>query len=205
MLFPYYTDNPIMGDKSVLLVDFDETIFPFSAAYLRWVKGHYPGTKTATAQILSKELMNLPIHLRKMRHKLHLEKFVNNHDTLEIPPRQDATESLLLLSQKYRIFCCTNRRNMRGTIQWLEKHYSHVIEGIEHVEDSECTGKKFNIPTITKKYIVEKTHAVALIDDFAFNMWRLPPECRGFVVKREPPMPSDLGALSWSDIVKCLM
>jgi hypothetical protein len=191
--------------KPVLLVDFDETIFPFSSTYLAWVRKHYPGTKHVTSKILSRELVRLPIHVSNIHSKLQIETFVNSSSTVEILPRKDATEGLTELASKYDIICCTSRRNMHGTTRWVEKHYSHIIKEIEHVEDSLKGRNKIYAPFLTKRTVAKKTQATALIDDFAFNLWRLPPTCRGFVVKRDFPIPSDLGAISWADIVKCLI
>lgn len=186
----------------VVLVDFDDTIFPLSHAYAQWLKQHYELKNRWFQQLRSDQISRIPSHVRNAGQKLRLDKFFEDDQHYHTPPITSAVEGLSSLSQHYRIICCTNRSMQQlrhQTETWLDKHFHGVVQEVEYAR-----GEHHSRGMLPKRHTVRRTKAVALIDDMKLNMFLLPSSCQGLLVKRQTPLFSDPGAVGWEKIVETL-
>lgn len=191
------------NSKPLVLVYFDDTIFPLAFSYSEWLSNNYdPDFNMLSCLVETGEYKFHP-HIVSGDHYLLLERFIQDEDTLNVEPLFEARAILEELAGLFSFVCCTNRYRAgeaAGTEAWLRRYYGDIISDVLYAREDTC-----NMYPVPKSVFVQGMNAVALIDEVALNMVGLPSEVLGLVVKRVAPLPSDEGAVGWVDIRENLL
>lgn len=177
--------------RPVLLIDLDETVFPFIHTWDRWLhtQGKQGVDYDALVWYYDVELY-LPHHLEAQ------PDFVAALAALDPQPIPEAIHELTNLADLYDIRVCT-ARNARdwgaSTATWVAEHLPFVTH-IDH------TRQDRGQDATPKRAFAEQMRAHALIDDTAAWVHDLPDFTAGLLVRRPSPLASDPGALSWQTI-----
>jgi hypothetical protein len=177
--------------KRPVLIDLDETAYPFIHTVDRWMVDTLGTAVDWDALVWVYDLdLFLPHHVeRQPDYAAHLSDF-------DPQPITGAVEALRLIAEHYPIVACTARNEedwSAPTRAWVATHLPFVADVIFVRADR-------GTPAVPKAVIANDLHAVALIDDTADWMAGLPERTTGFVVKRPAPLASDVGAVSWETI-----
>lgn len=182
--------------KPILLVDLDECIFPYAINYIPWLRdAHGIIVDWPHPDGEHDHFDSNPWHGQLD------SAFINDRATQNIAPRADALEATIQLAEKYTLGICTARyksSHEEASLAWISKwlpHFSFTI----------FTYVGFGKPGVPKGTVAKELGAVALIDDRDMHLLTLPSEVPGFLVERTRPIPSDKGALPWSDVTETLM
>lgn len=179
-----------MNDRPIL-IDLDETIYPFVHTWDRWLslRDHGPvnwealGTKYDLDQ-------HMPGHIE------YAADFLKEHHLVEPQPLAEAFKVIAFAAQHFPIIACTARNEsdwQHATIEWVEKHLPFV-DSILHTR----THRGAN--AIPKSQICDEMNALALVDDHKEWIDTLSPNTIGYLVKRPHPLASDEGAMEWHEV-----
>jgi len=180
-----------MNNKKILLVDIDESLYPFAHTLHEWF------IKTQGREVPWEELSK-EYDLDKYIHD-HVElqpSFVAGHDLVDPQPIASAFEAMELLHPHYIIRACTARNKIDWetvTTDWITKYFPNI-------DDIIYTRHHRGDEAIHKKHLAEKHKAHALIDDTHYWVQNLPEYTQGFVVERPAPLAADPNAESWEAI-----
>lgn len=177
--------------RPVLLIDLDETVFPFVDTWNRWLVSHGKQGVDYDALVWFYDVeLYLPNHLD------HQPRFVAALESLDPQPIPDAAYELARLADLFDVRVCTARNSSdwgAATRAWVEEHLPYVSR-IVHTRDDRGDS------ATPKHEFARKMKAHALIDDTAAWMDDLPSFTHGMVVQRPAPLASDAGARPWHEI-----
>lgn len=185
-----------MTKRKVLLVDIDESLYPFAHTLHEWLV--LSQGRSVPWGELSMEY-NLDKYIED-----HVELqpgFATSHGNLVDPkPIAEALEAMELLHSHYIIRACT-ARNVEDwesvTADWISRYFPNI-------DDIIYTRNKRGDDAIHKKHLAAKHNAHALIDDTHYWVQDLPPMTKGYVVERPKPLASDPDAKPWDFIARDL-
>jgi hypothetical protein len=174
-----------------VLIDIDETIYPFIHTVDRWFATKHGQSVDWEALTWWYDLdLYLPNHVDRQ------DEFARALHELNPHPIPDALKSLQTISADYPIVACTARNQSdwsASTEEWISEHFPFVSDVI-YVRDHR------GADPMPKSEIARRLGAAALIDDTAAWMVGLPTLTVGHVVKRPAPLASDAGARPWGEI-----
>lgn len=179
-----------------VLVDLDETVYPFIHTWGEWLK--LKGTDSSRLDVF-RLLYDLDLHLEE-----HVElqpDFIAAQKHLKPKPIIEALTSLQKVAQFYPIVALTARNRedwYDETAFWLGKH-------LPFIEDVHYSRVRRGGEATHKHVIADSLNAYALIDDSKHWVDGLPEHIRGYVVQRPEPLMSDVGAKSWAMIAEELV
>lgn len=184
-----------MSKKKPVLIDLDETVFSFAASWDKWQQ-HTTGQPIDEALYWHYDIdLYIPNFLDKQ------EAFIKDLKHIKPKPVPEAMEHLPRIAEKYPIMALTARNAdhwEKETEFWVAKHLPFVSE-VHYT-------RKVRGGRVTPKHTVAKNlDAHALIDDTAHWVKTLPPEIKGYVVKRPDGLASDEGAMGWDEIAEDLL
>jgi hypothetical protein len=179
--------------RSVVLLDVDEVLFPFAHAYDRWL------LRTAGVALDPAHLARYDIPAAAgPRHDEFVVQFLSDPAVIDQEPVLEAAVPVLgCLAAHYRLIACTSRHGHDegdATRAWVTAH-------VPVVEDVIFTRHRRGEPARSKAAIAQELDAVLLVDDTADHLRRLPPRCRGVLLARPAGLPSEAGAVPWSQVL----
>lgn len=184
-----------MTNKKVILIDIDESIYPFAHTFHDWL--------TTQSRSLPWEDLSIEYDLDKYLHD-HVAlqpHFVKAHGHIVNPqPIVEALEALELLHPHYILRACT----ARNRYDWEELTEKWVGEHFPNIDDIIYTREERGDDAVHKKHLAQHHKAHALIDDTALWVQDLPEHTHGFVVERPKPLASDREAKTWKEISSTL-
>ena len=168
-----------------ILVDLDETIFPFAHAYHAWLERE-------TGRGLVWDGLNdydLDAATQGRGHDTLAERFLLDESTLEVGPIPEAAEVLRgLAAGGAEIWVVTARfaaKEADATRAWVHRH-------IPEAADRLLITRTFpGGPKLAKPAIAWSMGAHALIDDYHANFDELPSFTKGLLIRRPDGLPSD--------------
>lgn len=173
-----------------VLIDLDETVYPFLNTWDLWM-ANTEGKTIDEAFYWHYDLdLYMPGFLEKQA------AFIAASEEINPEPLPEAMASLELISKRFPIKAVTARNEN----EWRDTTESWIVEHLPFVTDVYFARKDGVIPPTPKHVIAEKLAAYALIDDTAFWVETLPEHVKGYVVKRPNGFASDAGAISWGQI-----
>lgn len=189
------TDNSIpMIDNNIVLIDLDETVYPFLHTWNMWIQENEGQTVDEAFYWYYDLDMYMPGFLEKQADFIEASKLLNPK------PIQEASASLDIISKHYNIVAVTARNEN----EWKDVTETWVVEHLPFVTDIYFTRREHGEVATPKHVFAEKLNAHALIDDTAFWVETLPAHVRGYVVKRPNGFASDAGAVTWEHITSDL-
>lgn len=186
---PHMEPRPIM-------VDLDETLFPFVHRWDEWLRQERGEVVNWEAFTRTYDVENLlPGHLELQPHFI---RFLRENDQ---PPIPEAAASLEIFAAEHPIIACTARNRS----DWYEHTHEWVARHLPFIHEIVFIRENRGEPATPKSRIAQEKNAYALIDDTAAWVTDLPTHTKGFVVVRPDPLASDFGAQSWPDITVQLL
>lgn len=188
-----------------VLIDLDETCFPFAHAYHEWlVRDGREGLDWSGL-----EHYNLDAALGDgRRHDELAELFLLDPLTVETSPISAAAAAMAHLHRTgWEIWLVTARfasKETAATTAWVERHFPFV-EGRLLITRTFPDG-----PSVSKPGLAWALGAEALIDDYSANFHDLPDFCQGLMIKRPDGLPSDqpfsdsIPAVDWNQAISVL-
>lgn len=179
-----------MNDRPIL-IDLDETIYPFVHTWDKWLslRNHGPVNWEALGAKYDLDA-HMPGHIE------YAVDFLKEHHLVEPSPMAEAFRVISFASQHFPIIACTARNEhdwKNATIDWVEKHLPFV-DGILH------TRTHRGASAIPKGQVCDEMNALALVDDHKEWIDTLSPNTIGYLVKRPEPLASDPGAMEWHEV-----
>jgi hypothetical protein len=182
--------------KPKLLIDIDETVYPFLHTWDEWLRSKQElGVDWESFAWWYDLDLYLEGHLEKQ------EEFIAAHAFLRPQPIPEAEKSLLTLKEHFTISALTarNKADWQGeTESWINQH-------LPFVEDIFYNRAKRGSSAVPKGRVAEKLNAKALVDDTSYWIQTLPSQIDGYIVKRPTPLASDAGAIHWNEIESLLL
>lgn len=169
-----------------VLIDLDETCFPFAHAYHDWLVGQgQPGLGWDGL-----DNYNLDRALGgNRRHDELAELFLLDPSTVDTAPIAAAKAAMVHLHRTgWEIWLVTARfaaKETAATTAWVEHHFPFV-EGRLLLTRTYPEG-----PSVTKPSLAWALGAEALIDDYCANFDNLPDFCQGLLIQRPEGLPND--------------
>lgn len=180
-----------MSKKRVILVDIDESLYPFAHTLHEWF------IKTQNREVPWAELSKEYDLDKYIKDHVELQPlFVQGHHLVDPKPIAESLQALELLHPHYIIRACTarNREDWETvTENWITEHFPNI-------DDIIYTRNRRGDDATHKKHLAEQHKAHALIDDTHFWVQDLPEFTNGYVVERPSPLASDDKAESWETI-----
>lgn len=174
--------------RKPILIDLDETVYPFLSTWDKWMKHTNRGAVDYDAFVW---YYDLDLYLSN-----HVEKtpdFIAYQHILEPQPIPEAMTALLDIAEYYPIMALTARNKAdwsNATDLWVEQHLPFVKD-IHYVRENRGDD------AIPKGIVASQLNAQALIDDTAYWIDSLPTDIDGYIVTRPQPIASDNGAEPW--------
>lgn len=146
--------------KSVIAIDIDEVLFPFTREFVKFHNSKYE-TTLSIDDFLTYEfehVMDLPVDVAVSR----IRAFDALEENIHVEPLQDAKKALNKLSEKYKLVIVTARDPKFGdaTHAWIDKHFSGVFSQVMLIGHP-TTMQAYR----TKAEVCKELNAVALVDD----------------------------------------
>lgn len=184
------SDKPRMSVRPVL-IDLDETIYPFVHTWNEWLslRDHGPVNWEALGTKYDLDL-HMPGHIE------YAVDFLSEHHLVEPTPLADAFKVISFAAEHFPIIACTARNEhdwKDATNHWVGKHLPFV-NGIIH------TRSHRGAHAIPKGQVCDEVNALALVDDHKEWIDTLSPTTIGYLVKRPAPLACDPGAMEWHEV-----
>lgn len=179
--------------SSIVLLDVDEVLFPFAHAYDRWLR-RTTGTGLDPVQLARYDIPAAAGH----RHDELVVEFLSDPEVIAGEVLLEAAVPVVQqLAARHRLIACTSRHGHdegAATFAWLASH-------VPQVEDVIFTRHHRGEPSRSKASVAQELNAVLLVDDTADHLRWLPSSCRGVLLARPAGLPSEPGAVSWSQVL----